>query len=364
MPTGKGTFVKLPRHQGKVPQVTENITYATRRDRRRAARKTLAGAHAASAGRASAAVLAASGLVITGGVAANASAVGDEGRESATTQVNTSELNVERASAVVAEPIAAAPDIELSFDRPAVSSEAAPQPLPAPTPEPVVEASPASQAAQQPAQSRPDPQTHQHSHPSQQTHQHSHQAEQPAQSEPVPQRGETQQAAEPAQQSQTQEQSQSTQESQTQSQSQPAQQGSQQQNQSGNGASAASGNQERLANSGSNSSVVSAAYAAIGSPYKWGGNTTSGFDCSGLINWAYNQAGRGGLPRTTYGMDASLPRVSSPQPGDIVLANNNGHGGIYVGNGQVISATPSGGVRLHGMNESWHQVNAILRPGS
>jgi len=61
-------------------------------------------------------------------------------------------------------------------------------------------------------------------------------------------------------------------------------------------------------------------------------------------------------------MDASLPRVSSPQPGDIVLANNNGHGGIYVGNGQVISATSSGGVRLHGINESWHQVNAILRP--
>lgn len=334
--------------------MTESITYATRRDRRRAARKTLAGAHTASAGRASAAVLAASGLVITGGVAANASAVGDEGRESATTQVNTSDLNVERASAVVAEPIAAAPDIELSFDRPAVSSEAAPEPPPAPAPEPVVEATPASQAAQQPAQG-PDPQ---------QTHQHSHPAEQPAQSEPVPQRGETQQAAEPAQQSQTQEQSQSTQESQTQSQSQPAQQGSQQQNQSGNGASAASGNQERLANSGSNSSVVSAAYAAIGTPYKWGGNTTSGFDCSGLINWAYNQAGQGGLPRTTYGMDASLPRVSSPQPGDIVLANNNGHGGIYVGNGQVISATASGGVRLHGMNESWHQVNAILRPGS
>lgn len=333
--------------------MTESITYATRRDRRRAARKTLAGAHTASAGRASAAVLAASGLVITGGVAANASAVGDEGRESATTQVNTSDLNVERASAVVvAEPIAAAPDIELSFDRPAVSSEAAPEPLPAPAPEPVVEATPASQAAQQPAQG-PDPQ---------QTHQHSHPAEQPAQSEPVPQRGETQQAAEPAQQSQTQEQSQSTQESQT--QSQPAQQGSQQQNQSGNGASAASGNQERPANSGSNNSVVSAAYAAIGSPYKWGGNTTSGFDCSGLINWAYNQAGQGGLPRTTYGMDASLPRVSSPQPGDIVLANNNGHGGIYVGNGQVISATASGGVRLHGMNESWHQVNAILRPGS
>jgi peptidoglycan DL-endopeptidase CwlO len=109
--------------------------------------------------------------------------------------------------------------------------------------------------------------------------------------------------------------------------------------------------------------VVSAAYAGLGVPYQWGGTTTAGFDCSGFINWAYNQAGHGGLPRTTYGMESSLPRVSSPQPGDIVLANNSGHGGIYVGNGQVISATPSGGVRVHGLNERWHQVNAILRPG-
>ena len=114
----------------------------------------------------------------------------------------------------------------------------------------------------------------------------------------------------------------------------------------------------------SNNSVVSAAYNGIGTPYSWGGTTTAGFDCSGFINWAYQQAGHGNLPRTTYGMEASLTHVSNPQPGDIVLANGSSHGGIYVGNGQVISATTSEGVRVHGMHESWHTPNAILRPGA
>ncbi|MBB3667779.1 NlpC/P60 family protein [Garicola koreensis] len=347
--------------------MTDTIIYGSRRDRRRAARKSLAAANAASAGRATAAVLAASGLVISSTAAANATEESDEGRESATVELNTSALNVERASTVAAEAVSADPDVELSFDRPAVSSEAAPEPIPESAPEPVVEATPASHQVEQPAQTQPDPQ---HSESSQQTHQHSHQAEQPAQTEP-PQQRETQQAPQTGQQTHQHShqaeqpaQTEPPQQRETQQAPQTRQQGSQQQSQSSNGASAASGNQERPANSGGSSSVVSAAYAAVGTPYKWGGNTTSGFDCSGLINWAYNQAGRGGLPRTTYGMDASLPRVSSPQPGDIVLANNNGHGGIYVGNGQVISATSSGGVRLHGMNESWHQVNAILRPGA
>ena len=111
----------------------------------------------------------------------------------------------------------------------------------------------------------------------------------------------------------------------------------------------------------SNSSVVGAAYSVIGSPYSWGGTTPSGFDCSGFINWAYEQAGQGDLPRTTFGMDASLQHVSTPEPGDIVLANNSTHGGIYVGDGQVISATSSG-VSVHDMNTDWHQVNAIVRP--
>lgn len=122
-----------------------------------------------------------------------------------------------------------------------------------------------------------------------------------------------------------------------------------------------SGNDQPASNGESSSSVVGAAYSGMGSPYSWGGTTPSGFDCSGFINWAYEQAGAGDLPRTTHGMEASLPEVSNPEPGDIVLANNSSHGGIYAGNGQVISATSSG-VTTHDMNESWHQVNAIVSP--
>lgn len=294
--------------------------YLSRRDRRRASRKSLTGAHAASASRATAAVLAASGLAISSGVAANAED-SDGVREAATILLNSSELTVERASNTAAVTVAASSDVELSFDRPTVTSEPAPEPEPEPAP--VIEATPVAQQTEQPA-----PQS------------------QPAENQ------QAQHQSQPAHQSQ-----------QSQQQSEPAQQESQQSPSGSEGEGSPSGEQEEQPASSGNNSVVSAAYAGIGAPYLWGGTTPSGFDCSGFINWAYNQAGRGGLPRTTYGMEASLPRVSSPQPGDIVLANNNTHGAIYVGNGQVISSTPSGGVRLHGMNERWHQVNAIVRPG-
>ena len=118
---------------------------------------------------------------------------------------------------------------------------------------------------------------------------------------------------------------------------------------------------ETSPSSDNSNSAVAAAYSALGTPYSWGGTTPAAFDCSGLINWAYEQAGHDGLPRTTFGMEMSLPQVSAPQPGDIVLANNSTHAGIYVGDGQVISATSSG-VSLHNMHEEWHQVNAIVSP--
>nr|WP_276543478.1 NlpC/P60 family protein [Nesterenkonia massiliensis] len=107
---------------------------------------------------------------------------------------------------------------------------------------------------------------------------------------------------------------------------------------------------------------MAAAYSTIGTPHVMGGTTPGvGIDCSGMIQYAYARAGIS-VPRTTYGM-MGLPRVSSPQPGDIVIANGGGHGAIYVGNGQVISTTASGGVRLHGLHEAWHNVTSYHRPG-
>lgn len=135
-----------------------------------------------------------------------------------------------------------------------------------------------------------------------------------------------------------------------------------QQNDGGFTTASSSGTPEAPASGESSNSVVGAAYSSLGTPYGWGGTTPAGFDCSGLINWAYEQTGAGDLPRSTYQMEAELPQVSTPEPGDIVLANGSSHAGIYVGNGQVISATLSSGVTLHGMDESWHDVNAIVSP--
>ncbi len=295
----------------------------SRRERRRAANK----AQAASAGRATAAVLAASGLVISTGVAANATESSNEGRESSTVQLNASELNVERASQQSAAAVTASSDVELTFDRPAVSSEAAPQPDPAPA----VQATTASHQTQQQTETQSQPQAQP-------------QAEQQTQAQPA------QQQAQP----QAEEQAQPQAEEQTQSQPQTQTYET--------GATTAGEAEQPSAPSGGGSAVVSAAYSTLGTPHVMGGTTPgAGLDCSGMIQYAYAQAGIS-VPRTTYGM-MGLPQVSSPQPGDIVISNGGGHGGIYVGNGQVISTTSSGGVRVHGLHESWHQVTSYHRPG-
>lgn len=53
-------------------------------------------------------------------------------------------------------------------------------------------------------------------------------------------------------------------------------------------------------------------------PYLWGGTTTAGMDCSGLVQWAYAQAGVS-IQRTSQEQWASEPHVTSPRPGDLVF---------------------------------------------
>lgn len=106
--------------------------------------------------------------------------------------------------------------------------------------------------------------------------------------------------------------------------------------------------------------IVETALAAMGEPYRWGGTSSDeGFDCSGLIWYAY----------TSHGV--SVPRVSRDQaragrgvatdiaelrPGDILLFAKGGdavtHVGLYVGNSRFIHATTSGGVRVGALDGS------------
>ncbi|WP_329017571.1 C40 family peptidase [Streptomyces sp. NBC_00690] len=94
--------------------------------------------------------------------------------------------------------------------------------------------------------------------------------------------------------------------------------------------------------------AIRAARSAVGRPYVWGANGPSGFDCSGLVQWSYAQAGVG-LPRTSQAQRYAGRQVplSEARPGDLVTYRNDAsHIGMYMGNGQVVHAPyPGASVR-------------------
>ncbi|QKW19245.1 C40 family peptidase [Kitasatospora sp. NA04385] len=94
--------------------------------------------------------------------------------------------------------------------------------------------------------------------------------------------------------------------------------------------------------------AVSAALGKQGSPYVWGATGSSTFDCSGLMVWAYKQAGVS-LPRTSqsqgsYGVNVGTDWHNA-QPGDLVIYyGDRHHVGMYIGNGLVVHAPRTGDV--------------------
>jgi cell wall-associated NlpC family hydrolase len=91
--------------------------------------------------------------------------------------------------------------------------------------------------------------------------------------------------------------------------------------------------------------VVGIAMRYLGVPYRWGGASPSGFDCSGLVMYAFSQIGIS-LPHSTYALwNVGVP-VSRDQlqAGDLVFFSGLGHMGIYIGGGQFIHAPHTGDV--------------------
>lgn len=92
--------------------------------------------------------------------------------------------------------------------------------------------------------------------------------------------------------------------------------------------------------------AVAVAQQMVGKPYRYGGNTPRGFDCSGLVQYAYGQAGQA-VPRSTgaqYARSRSVP-LAQKAPGDLLFFRIDGkmsHVGIYLGNGRFVHAPSSG----------------------
>ncbi len=111
--------------------------------------------------------------------------------------------------------------------------------------------------------------------------------------------------------------------------------------------------------------VKKRAMKQLGAPYVYGGSSSSGFDCSGLTSWTYNNHG-GALPRRAIDQFylAKKPRIrriwqrSHLRKGDLVFHKTTsarvGHAGIYIGHGKFLSTTSSGGVRVQSIRDPYY----------
>lgn len=105
--------------------------------------------------------------------------------------------------------------------------------------------------------------------------------------------------------------------------------------------------------------IISTAKSFLGVPYKWGGTTPDGFDCSGFTSYVFATQNIS-LPRVSvdqYGIGTSVS-FSDLIPGDLVFftfssSKQVSHVGIYIGDNQFISATNSKGIAIYSFSTYW-----------
>ena len=99
------------------------------------------------------------------------------------------------------------------------------------------------------------------------------------------------------------------------------------------------------------SATLAVAAGLSGIPYRWGGTTTSGFDCSGFTQHVFRKVGVN-LPRTAAQQQRAVRTVTEPRPGDLVFFGAPAHHvGIYAGDGRMYDAPRTG--RTTGLHRIW-----------
>lgn len=86
------------------------------------------------------------------------------------------------------------------------------------------------------------------------------------------------------------------------------------------------------------------ALGEVGIPYRWGGESpTSGFDCSGLVRWAYLRVGVE-LPHSSFALydEGRTIARSRLEPGDLLFFEGLGHVALYAGGGRMVHAPQTG----------------------
>ena len=111
-------------------------------------------------------------------------------------------------------------------------------------------------------------------------------------------------------------------------------------------------------NSGDSSSLLAYAKSMQGVPYVWGGTSANGVDCSGYIYHVFKKFGHNISRQSVAGYWSSLPKTSTPQPGDLIYFQNTykagpSHMGIYLGGGSFIQAGDKGVAIASLSNSYW-----------
>ncbi|MGE7603931.1 NlpC/P60 family protein [Peribacillus sp. NPDC097675] len=106
-----------------------------------------------------------------------------------------------------------------------------------------------------------------------------------------------------------------------------------------------------------NTKLIEKAKEYMGVPYRWGGTSPKGFDCSGFIYYVFEKSQDVVLPRTAADLYSKVGlKTSEPEPGDLVFFKSGKrvtHVGIYIGDNEFIHSATSRGVSISSMDNTY-----------